>query len=433
MRSQSAKLRRFVGRWMVIVTVGSVSFVSPAQSPDPRAEQDAPQVGVRIESNLVVVRVVVLDAQGRPIENLKKKDFRLFDRGKEQSIWEFEALASSLSSNSETIRPQPRLASPPSQATSGKFLALYFDDLNSSDGDLIQVRDAADHYLDANLQPQDRVAIFTSKQMLSDFTSDHTKIREGLSKLHVSTTLAHYCPDLSDYQAVQITEGSEEALGVATDEAAHCDMGVLQSGQSGQQDFLKVMIRALAQNIVNQGDTQSRTNLHQLEETVKYVSQMPGERTLILVSPGFLSQREQFQLDRLIDRALRAQVVISALDPKGLATLMREGDTTRSYIPINPKMIEDARHMDSRRESAATAVLADVAEGTGGEFFRNSNDLKAGLGALAGPPTYYILAFVPPKLDGKFHKLEIKLTRSKGTLRTRRGYFAVNSAADETH
>ena len=44
---------------------------------------------LRVTSNLVVVRVVVRDAQNKPLENLKKEDFKLFDRGKEQSITQF--------------------------------------------------------------------------------------------------------------------------------------------------------------------------------------------------------------------------------------------------------------------------------------------------------------------------------------------------------
>ena len=167
-----------------------------------------------------------------------------------------------------------------------------------------------------------------------------------------------------------------------------------------------MVIRTLAQNIVNQSGEQARVNLQQLEQVVKHLSQMPGLRTLILVSPGFLSQSEQYPLDRLTDHALRSQVVISALDPKGLAILMREADTSRSYIPAtNPGILEAARRVDSQRELVATAVLANLAQGTGGEFFHNSNDLKAGFGALAGSSVYYILAFAPSgmKQDNKFH------------------------------
>ena len=73
-------------------------------------------------------------------------------------------------------------------------------------------------------------------------------------------------------------------------------------------------------------------------------------------------------------------------------------------------------------------MLADVAEGTGGQFFHDSNDLTAGFGAVAGSPAYYILAFAPAsmKSDGKFHQLKVALTeKQKGfTIQARRGYFA---------
>ena len=395
---------------------------------------------------------MVRDTQGKPLENLKKSDFKLFDRGREQSITQFEVVTSAPptpTANSAAIRTPRQAAPTPASAMPGKFIAFYFDDLNTSDADMIQARDAADRYLAANLQPQDRVAIFTSEQMLSNFTSDPKQIHEALFKLQASArglSRAHYCPDLSDYQALQITENNQEAIGIAMDEAAHCEGGVLippggvgggsggagptpaQMGNSGGGGIPAIVIRGLARNIVNQAQAQARVNLHQLQEVVKHISQMRGQRTVILVSPGFISQDEQFQLDRLIDQALRLQVVVSALDPKGLAVLMREADTSRSYIPINPSMLEKAKRLDSLREWVAIGVLKDIAQGTGGEFFHNSNDLKAGFGALAGSPAYYILAFSPKDIrrDGKFHELKVTLAeKEKGfSIQARRGYFA---------
>jgi hypothetical protein len=154
---------------------------------------------------------------------------------------------------------------------------------------------------------------------------------------------------------------------------------------------------------------------------------------MVLVSPGFLSQSEQYQLDRMIDRALRSQVVISSLDPKGLALIMREADVTLNYMP--PALVTHS--LDSSRESAVTDVLAEIAQGTGGEFFRNNNDLKAGFGALAGSPVYYLLAFSPTdiKPNGKFHALKVSLAeKRKGiSIQARRDYFAPKSeAAAET-
>src|ERR1019366_8507762 len=159
-------------------------------------------------------------------------------------------------------------------------------------------------------------------------------------------------------------------------------------------DSIKSMILMLARNIVAQAQVQAQSRLQALDQVVNYLSQMPGQRTIIFVSPGFMSQDEQYQLDRIVDHALRSQVVISSLDPKGLALLMREVDVTKSYAPSASSGVIGAMHsVDTNREMVATDVLAEVAQGTGGEFFHNNNDLNAGFGALAGSPVYYILAF----------------------------------------
>ena len=90
--------------------------------------------------------------------------------------------------------------------------------------------------------------------------------------------------------------------------------------------------------------------------------------------------------------------------------------------------------LDQNREVVAGDVLAQVAEGTGGEFFHNNNDLKAGFGRLAGSPGSYILAFAPKDLkpDGKFHPLKVTLAEkvSAYSIQARRGYFAPGNEAE---
>jgi hypothetical protein len=84
--------------------------------------------------------------------------------------------------------------------------------------------------------------------------------------------------------------------------------------------------------------------------------------------------------------------------------------------------------------SVNSDVLLVLAEGTGGTFFRNSNDLDEGFRRTADAPEYsYVLAFSPQnlKLDGSFHTIKINLKHSgKFSLQARRGYFAPRHAAD---
>ena len=405
-----------------------------------------PATRLKVSSNLVVVRVVVRDPQGKPVNGLRKEDFKLFDSGKEQLILQFEAESAVEPTSPPVASHKPEQAGAAlSPALPGRFLAFYFDDLYTSDIDMIQVRKAADDYLAANLQPADRVAIFTSGAMLSDFTSDRKQIHEALSRLRSSQrapTPGHDCPDLSDYQALEMTKtagrldlnnpwNTSDAWGLAFEEAGA--RGCLPSTVPiVNMNYL--LGRAFT--VLGQTELLTRSNLRELEQVVKYTAQMPGQRTVILGSPGFLLQDDnQFQLERLIDQALRLQVVISSLDPRGLVVVARQADPSGIYLPTSGGTASGAIHrMDQNREVVAGDVLAQVAEGTGGEFFHNSNDLKAGFGLLAGSPGSYILAFDPRDLksDGKFHRLKVTLAEKHTSynIQARRGYFAPGNEAE---
>ena len=447
---------------LVLILGGWSAFAQTSdQTPAPPASQAPFQL--KVNSNLVVVRVVVRDADGKPVEGLQKEDFKILDQGKEQSISHFEVETSAppapSSSTSAAVSATGSVA-PASQppGVPKKFVALYFDSLNTSDADMIYVREAANRYLAANLQPTDRVALFTSDKMLSDFTADPQQIHAALAKLQTSgrsLLRIHDCPDLTDYQALQITQQENpeysDAWQTAINEArTRCHMQApgsdVQASQGPLSDanptpapeqpssadtMITSTIRSMARTIVFQAEIQARSNLQGLERVVNYIAQMPGQRIVVLVSPGFLSQSEQFPLDQLIDHALRSQVVVSALDPRGLAVLMHGAETT--WISGQPGVQE---RLDSQRELASQDVLAEVAQDTGGKFFHNSNDLKAGFGALAGSPVDYVLAFAPSdmKPDGKFHTLKVKLAEKHKNfdVQARRGYFAPKNEAQAT-
>ncbi len=449
-------LRIRVGSPLAIAATLLAAFVffvksarAQVQTPNATAS-NLPTTRLKVTSNLVVVRIVVRDAQGKPVNGLRKEDFKLFDSGKEQSIAQFEVEAAVEPASSPAAARKPEQAAAVlSPALPGRFLALYFDDLYTSDNDMVQVRKAADDYLAANLQPADHVAIFTSGAMLSDFTSDPKQIHEALSKLRASPrapAAGHDCPDLTDYQALEMvrTQGkldlvnpwnTGDAWGLAFDEASQRDClptldRNFQSMRPEARLATKNFLIGRASTVVGQTEILARSNLAELEQVVKYTAQMPGQRIVIFGSPGFLLENEsQFRLEQLIDQALRLQVVISSLDPRGLPDVARQLDASRIYVPGSSGTSSGAMHrMDENREVVAGDVLAQVAEGTGGEFFHNNNDLKTGFGRLAGSPGAYILAFAPKDLkpDGKRHPLKVTLAEKEPgySIQARRSYFA---------
>jgi VWFA-related protein len=86
---------------------------------------------------------------------------------------------------------------------------------------------------------------------------------------------------------------------------------------------------------------------------------------------------------------------------------------------------ESQRHSDSM--TLNEDVMAEFADGTGGTFFHNSNDLEGGLQKLAEAPEYvYLLelSLENVKPDGTYHRLKVKVGQDGLKLQARRGYFA---------
>lgn len=72
-------------------------------------------------------------------------------------------------------------------------------------------------------------------------------------------------------------------------------------------------------------------------------------------------------------------------------------------------------------------VMAELADGTGGSYFHNSNDLEGGFKSLIQAPEYvYVLEFSLEnvKPDGVYHSLKVKVTQLSLKVEARQGYFA---------
>lgn len=89
---------------------------------------------------------------------------------------------------------------------------------------------------------------------------------------------------------------------------------------------------------------------------------------------------------QILDQAAGASVVINALDARGLYV----GNTDASQGPnATISQITGATSSDHLNGMLASQnAMAELANGTGGTFFHNSNDLEGGLRSLAAPPEY---------------------------------------------
>src|SRR5580692_3476248 len=424
--------------------------VSPAVQPaatQPVTQANAAEMNSRDEPTtfkvnvrLVLVRVVARDAKGHAVGNLHKEDFQLFDKGKPQVISQFSveqpgAQVALASKSSEPIGGEAPADKGKVPDIPERFIAFVFDDVHLKFGDLAQVRAAADRHL-ATLLPTDRVAIFsTSGQTTLDFTDDRAQLHATLLRLQprpVTGSGIQECPDVSYYMGDLIENKHDpQALGVATQEALYCMF-------NGDPRFLQQAQQA-ASSAANQalvaGDAESRLALGVLKDIVRRTALMPGQRSVVLVSPGFLTPQMETDYTEVIDRALRSQIIINALDARGLYTIIPGGDASvAGTAGIGAQFNGLKVQYQTATASANSDVMAVLADATGGTFFQNNNDLDEGLRRVStAPEYYYVLGFTPQnlKLDGNFHGLKVTVkSPEKLTIQSRRGYFAPKHVAD---
>jgi VWFA-related protein len=439
-------------------------------SPEISSSEVPPSFKLQSQRNLVLVRVVVRDGKGATVSDLQQADFQLSDRGKKQSILNFSVEKPALSAPEKppakstartgAIPPPAGEESTASFDTPRRFVGLYFDDINTKFEDLARARQAAQHYLQSSLQPGDRIGVFTSSGLKQlDFTADLAKVRQALLDLQPHPILLEEpCGAIPPYEAYMIVELRDQtAINVAIEELTNC--GLLDNpAQAGNQapsgstnsaggaagtgsstasaEIQNAEIESDARQVESQAEAASRTALRGIESLVRRMMSLPGQRSVVIVSAGFLTETLLPELDQISDRAVRANVILNAIDARGLyvgaaiadASQQATAKTQRADILAEKQMLLET---SAQQEGASLATLA---LSTGGIFFQNSNDLDAGFRRVAAPPeAFYLLAFSPQnlKLDGAFHPLKVTLVGRRGlTVQARKGYYAPSKPAD---
>ena len=415
----------------------SAPTTPPSNSSDSTQEvntrDSATPFSVRV--NLVPIRVVVRDAHGQAIPNLRQDDFRIFEDGKPQPISHFSvetpAPAAQPLPETSSSHPAESEKAPAVLARPARFVALLFDDVHLPFGELARIRNIADDYVKSSFQPSDRFAIFTiSGQSQADFTDDRTKLHEALQGVQPrpvtagSATGIGECPSINYLQAdLIINQHDLQATTVATRDALACQFNNNQQFLSAAQGTAQ----AMALHILSTADVQTQYSFQRLKEIVRRMTAVSGQRLIVLMSPGFLIPNREYDLSEVIDSAARSNIMISTLDARGLYTVdalpdvsaKPTGDPTLSGFHTSYRFQQESRQSD---------VLWSVANGTGGQGFANSNDLAEGFRRLvATPETSYLIGFVPQNLkyDGHFHSLKVALTsKEKYTVQARSGFYA---------
>ncbi len=386
-----------------------------------------PPNSIRVQTNIVQVPVVVRDSNGKAVGGLKKSDFALFDNGHQVQIASFSVENTPALSLQNAATPNTlgdaQVPAPPviASAPTPRYIALFFDDTSMRVFDVVMARKAAESFVKSDIKPGDKIGIFTTSTTVSlDFTDNVPKLLETLGKLlsqrrradNLGTTTCEAMTPYQAYEIVQTWNVRSDAMNLA-----------MQEGCGNAQD-----INSAAQNMIGQAEQFAHETLGAITDVIHYLGRMPGHRMLVLASAGFLTQTIQDKQDKVIDEALNANVVINSLDAKGLVADAPNVDEDGRPMRLREKWQALYEQFKTANREMQNDPLAILAEGTGGKFYHNRNDLDVGLRELAAAPDVsYVLSFSPVdlKANGTAHTLKVKLKNSHGlNIQARRGYLA---------
>jgi VWFA-related protein len=179
MRIPHCPVFAWIGTIIVFLTAGLQ--LGPAHGRGLTQDQrPGPPGTIRINVRLVPVDVIVTDDRGRPVMDLKRDDFQIFENGRLQDIRHFsvQTFPGASAGSVQSAAPLPMPINEPVAQTTRTFLILMGRGRHQT---AFKSVDALIRFVREDLLPQDRVAVFAYDRA-TNFTADHEKAAQVLER-----------------------------------------------------------------------------------------------------------------------------------------------------------------------------------------------------------------------------------------------------------
>jgi VWFA-related protein len=383
-----------------------------SQAPAPNPSTTAPTI--KVETRVVLLDVVVTNHKGESIPDLRQEDFYIEEDGKPQSLSAFDE------HSRHNAPPLNLTALPPNVYTNVQMVkpsdsvnVLLIDLLNTQPWSQEDVCNQAVKYL-KTVSPGTRLAIFTLNtqqlHLARGFTTDFSGLSASLEDKSGVVPESSWLNQTPSRNAAEL-KGLETMIMM---QAAPAAVGAVQ--------------QYLGEEVAARASERTELTLQAFQHLARYLSGIPARKNVVWFADSFPisfipnekshAPQHQQRVRKTSDMLTAAQVAIYPVSAHGL-----EGDPTFEVTD----MLGNTRESMLYNQSTSQIAAETIAQETGGRAFYNTNGLDAAMAkAIDEGSHYYTLAYAPTnnKTDGKYRRIEVKLSNRDYKLSYRRGYYA---------
>jgi VWFA-related protein len=371
------------------------------------------QVKETVQVNVVEVPVTVVDRSGNPIRGLTVKNFELYEDGKKRDITAFDAI--------DFTSPESMTATSRLNPAGRRNFMLVFDLTYSSPTSVTRAQAAARDFIKRTVQDRDRVAIATvdvqrGYRLLTSFTTDRVLLAQAIA-------------DPRDFT------GSDPLQIAGSTSLSARDVATLSGGGNARDDTDNPMADIVREqkrldDLYNRSKIDRQIGL--LSGMAKLLRSVSGRKDIVLLSEGFDprliqgrdAQIDQQQLDETVaaehgevwkidsDNRYGSATSISILQK--MSEMFKRSDVVLYAVDIRGLRVTHDVQNGERNQSNEGLFL--LSQSTGGDVFRNSNDLRDDFTKLVRQQDVtYVLSFRgTAAAPGKYHDVKVKLVEVKG-------------------
>ena len=421
LRGIIARMKRQLLCAAVAASVVSAALAQQAPAPAPSAETGQPPLTFRVEANFVEVDAFVSDTSGKPVADLRATDFQVLEDGKPQMVSAFSFVNMPIA-RAERPLFSPTAIEPDVDTNVGMDGRIYLFVLDDAHVDLTRgprVKEALHRFFERDFGANDMAAVvYTGGRAVDgqEFTNNPRLLLAAVDKFMGRKLRSPTLERLDDYNR-QRASGLRNAGDPVNDpvafERAQKARGTLDSLRKLSDFMAGLHGRRKALVLVSEGIDYDIYNVFDNNSSASVI--MDSTRDAIAA-------------------ATRANVTIYSVDPRGLMTPGSElietsgvaGDEPNLGLGVQSSLEELRLSQDSLRE---------LSEETGGFAFVNRNNVDEAFDRIvAENSSYYVLGYYAAndRRDGRFRKIDVRVTRPGVTVRARRGYVAPRGRAAAT-